>query len=105
MRLRVSDHGSGFPAHILQRAFEPYVTTKAKGTGLGLTMVKKIADEHGARVRIANLGVARDVATGDTPPPAGAAGATGAQVSLSFSKFAPADGPTAVAAATESRTH
>jgi signal transduction histidine kinase len=29
-----------------KRAFEPYVTTKAKGTGLGLAVVKKIADEH-----------------------------------------------------------
>ena len=105
MRLQVLDNGPGFPDKVLKRAFEPYVTTKSKGTGLGLAVVKKIADEHGARVRIANLGVARDAASGDTAAPAGAAGATGAQVSLSFSKFAPADGTTAVAAAAESRTH
>ncbi|MBP6544537.1 MAG: PAS-domain containing protein [Piscinibacter sp.] len=105
VRLQVIDNGHGFPDKVLKRAFEPYVTTKSKGTGLGLAVVKKIADEHGARVRIANLGVARDVATGDTPPPAGTAGATGAQVSLSFSKFAPADGTPAVAVATVSRTH
>ena len=61
--------------------------------------------EIGARVRIGNLGVARDVAAGDTAAPAGAAPATGAQVSLSFSKFAPADGQMAATAATESRTH
>ena len=36
--------------NILKRAFEPYVTTKAKGTGLGLAVVKKIADEHGSRI-------------------------------------------------------
>ncbi|WP_206955294.1 sensor histidine kinase [Trinickia acidisoli] len=54
VRLTVSDNGPGFPARILTRAFEPYVTTKAKGTGLGLAMVKKIADEHGARVDIRN---------------------------------------------------
>ena len=54
VRLRVSDHGTGFPAHILQRAFEPYVTTKARGTGLGLAVVKKIADEHGARIDLSN---------------------------------------------------
>ena len=54
VRLTVSDSGEGFPEHILKRAFEPYVTTKSKGTGLGLAVVKKIADEHGTRVDIAN---------------------------------------------------
>ena len=60
----------GFPEHILKRAFEPYVTTKAKGTGLGLAVVKKIADEHGARIDLSNRMVDGAVA--------------GAQVSLSF---------------------
>ena len=54
VRLIVLDSGSGFPEHILKRAFEPYVTTKSKGTGLGLAVVKKIADEHGARVDLKN---------------------------------------------------
>ena len=54
VRLSVQDHGAGFPENILQRAFEPYVTTKAKGTGLGLAVVKKIADDHGARLAISN---------------------------------------------------
>lgn len=54
VRLTVSDAGPGFPEHILQRAFEPYVTTKARGTGLGLAVVKKIADEHNARITISN---------------------------------------------------
>ena len=70
VRLSVRDNGCGFPDHILKRAFEPYVTTKIKGTGLGLAVVKKIADEHGARVDISNRvegGVVQ-----------------GAQVSLSF---------------------
>jgi nitrogen fixation/metabolism regulation signal transduction histidine kinase len=94
VRLQVIDNGPGFPDKVLKRAFEPYVTTKSKGTGLGLAVVKKIADEHGARVRITNLGMAGE---GD------AAGglARGAQVSLSFAKFAPAVGtpnPTATAA-------
>ena len=72
VRLSVLDDGTGFPEHILKRAFEPYVTTKARGTGLGLAVVKKIADEHGARIEISNRlsdGVVR-----------------GAQVSLSFAK-------------------
>jgi nitrogen fixation/metabolism regulation signal transduction histidine kinase len=54
VRLIVLDHGTGFPESILKRAFEPYVTTQARGTGLGLAVVKKIADEHGARVDIVN---------------------------------------------------
>ena len=53
---------------------------------MGLAVVKKIADEHGARVRIANLSMAR-ASSGITEGPP-----RGAQVSLSFSKFAPADG-------------
>jgi nitrogen fixation/metabolism regulation signal transduction histidine kinase len=71
VRLLVLDRGSGFPEHILKRAFEPYVTTKAKGTGLGLAVVKKIADEHGSRIDISNR-------VEDGKP-------LGAQVSLSFS--------------------
>jgi nitrogen fixation/metabolism regulation signal transduction histidine kinase len=69
-RLIVQDSGAGFPDHILKRAFEPYVTTKAKGTGLGLAVVKKIAEEHGARVDLKNR-----VESGIVQ---------GAQVSLSF---------------------
>lgn len=55
VRLTVSDTGPGFAPNILQRAFEPYVTTKAKGTGLGLAVVKKIADEHGAKIEMTNI--------------------------------------------------
>jgi nitrogen fixation/metabolism regulation signal transduction histidine kinase len=89
VRLVVSDNGPGFADKVLKRAFEPYITTKAKGTGLGLAVVRKIADEHGARLRIGNL-----------EPPAGAppgAKASGAQVSLSFSGFIPAPNPAILA--------
>ena len=54
VRLTISDRGVGFPAKILARAFEPYVTTKSKGTGLGLAVVKKIIDDHGAKIEIRN---------------------------------------------------
>jgi nitrogen fixation/metabolism regulation signal transduction histidine kinase len=50
----IADAGSGFPEDMMRRAFEPYVTTKAKGTGLGLAIVKKIIDEHRGRVTIEN---------------------------------------------------
>ncbi len=87
VRLRVSDNGGGFGDKVLKRAFEPYVTTKPKGTGLGLAVVKKIADEHGARVRIVNRRA--DAPAG--PDGVAAEGpVVGAQVSLSFSRFAPA---------------
>ena len=91
VRLTVIDNGPGFAENVLQRAFEPYITTKHKGTGLGLAVVKKIADEHRATVRIANL---RDAGTADA-----AEGAVrGARVSLSFSSFMPAPGPGPAAA-------
>ena len=91
VRLTVIDNGPGFAENVLQRAFEPYITTKHKGTGLGLAVVKKIADEHRATVRIANL---RDIGSADA-----AEGAVrGARVSLSFSSFMPAPGPGPAAA-------
>jgi nitrogen fixation/metabolism regulation signal transduction histidine kinase len=52
--LILRDNGPGFPPEILSRAFEPYVTTKARGTGLGLAIVKKIIDEHEGEIRLAN---------------------------------------------------
>ena len=54
VRFSVIDQGDGFPDAILKRAFEPYVTTKARGTGLGLAVVKKISDEHGSRIDVGN---------------------------------------------------
>lgn len=48
------DNGPGFPSELLARAFEPYFTTKSRGTGLGLAMVKKIVDEHGGEVKLVN---------------------------------------------------
>ncbi|MGZ9043203.1 MAG: sensor histidine kinase, partial [Telluria sp.] len=54
VRLSIVDNGPGFAPRILARAFEPYVTSKARGTGLGLPMVKKIVDEHGGRIDIQN---------------------------------------------------
>jgi nitrogen fixation/metabolism regulation signal transduction histidine kinase len=52
--LAIGDAGIGVPEDVLSRAFDPYVTTKAKGTGLGLAIVKKIVEEHHGRVELAN---------------------------------------------------
>ncbi len=70
VRLSVIDSGPGFSEAILKRAFEPYVTTKLKGTGLGLAVVKKIIDEHAGRIDLSNRQRAGRV--------------VGAQVSISF---------------------
>jgi nitrogen fixation/metabolism regulation signal transduction histidine kinase len=55
VQFSITDNGTGFPEHLMKRAFEPYVTTKPKGTGLGLVIVKKIIDEHGGEVSVANV--------------------------------------------------
>ncbi|MBI5861921.1 MAG: HAMP domain-containing protein [Rhodocyclales bacterium] len=54
LRLTLHDNGPGFAPQILARAFEPYITTKARGTGLGLAIVKKIIDDHGGEIRLGN---------------------------------------------------
>ncbi|WP_150428485.1 ATP-binding protein [Dechloromonas sp. CZR5] len=53
-RLSIADNGPGFPVELLPRIFEPYVTTKARGTGLGLPIVRKIVDEHQGSIEISN---------------------------------------------------
>ena len=53
-RLSIGDNGPGFPLDLLPRIFEPYVTTKTRGTGLGLPIVKKIVEEHLGTIEISN---------------------------------------------------
>ncbi|HFC3366632.1 TPA: ATP-binding protein [Neisseria gonorrhoeae] len=52
--LTVCDNGKGFGKEMLHNAFEPYVTDKPAGTGLGLPVVKKIIGEHGGRISLSN---------------------------------------------------
>ena len=98
VRLVVSDNGPGFSERVLKRAFEPYVTTKTKGTGLGLAVVKKIADEHAARVRLVNL-------PADSQAEQGQPAVGGAQVSISFSRWVSREGAPGGAADVPSATH
>lgn len=51
----VTDNGKGFSEQVKTHAFEPYVTTKTRGTGLGLPIVKKIVDEHHGAIKIQNI--------------------------------------------------
>jgi nitrogen fixation/metabolism regulation signal transduction histidine kinase len=52
----IEDNGAGFANQILARAFEPYNTTKPKGTGLGLAVVRKIVQEHHGEIVLSNKG-------------------------------------------------
>jgi len=54
VRLSVVDNGPGFAQKILARIFEPYNTTKEKGTGLGMALVKKIVEEHKGLIEAQN---------------------------------------------------
>ena len=51
----VIDGGVGIPAEMLPRIFEPFVTSKASGMGLGLSISRTIVEAHGGRVRAENL--------------------------------------------------
>jgi nitrogen fixation/metabolism regulation signal transduction histidine kinase len=54
IELSVRDNGPGFPAELMERLFEPYVTSKVKGTGLGLAVVKRIVEEHSGSIVAGN---------------------------------------------------
>jgi signal transduction histidine kinase len=50
----VTDSGPGIPEALLPKLFQPFVTTRDEGTGLGLANVKKIAEYHGGAVTAEN---------------------------------------------------
>ncbi len=54
IELKIEDNGLGFDKTLIDRVTEPYVTTKVKGTGLGLPIVKKIIEDHGGILSVAN---------------------------------------------------
>jgi two-component system nitrogen regulation sensor histidine kinase NtrY len=51
---RVTDNGIGLPPEHRHRLTEPYVTTRVKGTGLGLAIVRKIMEDHGGEIILAD---------------------------------------------------
>jgi two-component system nitrogen regulation sensor histidine kinase GlnL len=48
--IQIEDNGAGVPEHIREHLFDPFVTTKRNGTGLGLALVAKIIADHGGIV-------------------------------------------------------
>ncbi|HKU53867.1 MAG TPA: PAS domain-containing sensor histidine kinase [Rhizomicrobium sp.] len=85
---RVTDNGIGLPPEHRHRLTEPYVTTRAKGTGLGLAIVRKIMEDHGGEISLA------DAENGE-----------GAEVTLTlpFAQKNPQKNPRAAGATAESR--
>jgi two-component system nitrogen regulation sensor histidine kinase NtrY len=50
--INIIDNGKGFPKENRQRLLEPYMTTRAEGTGLGLPIVAKILEDHGGGIEL-----------------------------------------------------
>ena len=55
VRIDVEDTGAGIPKEALEKIFAPFFTTKARGTGLGLAVVKKVADRHKGKVEVTSV--------------------------------------------------
>ena len=52
VELAVADSGPGIAAELRERVFEPFFTTRAEGTGLGLAVARQIVEAHGGRIDV-----------------------------------------------------
>lgn len=82
LEVAVADRGPGLPADVGEQIFEPFVSTKDAGTGLGLPICKRIVEEHGGTIRAENrdgggavFSFRLPAAADDQPAPARSAGA------------------------------
>jgi signal transduction histidine kinase len=67
VRVTVTDTGTGFHAEVLNRLFEPFVTTRERGTGLGLPICRRIVLEHNGQIRATNRAEGGAVVVVDLP--------------------------------------
>jgi signal transduction histidine kinase len=52
---QITDDGPGIPVELVERVFDPFVTTKETGLGLGLAICRRIVEAHGGTIRAANV--------------------------------------------------
>jgi len=72
LAITIADHGPGIPADLRQRVFEPYFTTKADGTGLGLALVRVTLEAHRGTISVSETAGGGATFLIVFPPPSGA---------------------------------
>ncbi|MEM1399451.1 MAG: ATP-binding protein [Pseudomonadota bacterium] len=74
LRVTVEDNGGGIPSELRDHLFDPFITTKKKGSGLGLALVAKVVGDHGGVIELDSNGgrtafkVSLPIASGDARP-------------------------------------
>lgn len=58
LRLALRDNGPGLSPAAREKLFEPFYTTKSKGTGLGMSIARRIVESHGGQIVAGNSGTA-----------------------------------------------
>ena len=61
VQLRITDEGPGLDCVQRERIFEPFYTTKTKGTGLGMAICQRIIDAHGGTISIGNPKIGAEI--------------------------------------------
>ena len=54
LHIMIADTGKGIDKNIINKIFQPFFTTKPKGTGLGLAITRRLIEQHGGSIRVAN---------------------------------------------------